>query len=82
MPFVRCKSEDRPFSVPAVANTDRAAWQVRHLDAVTVGETQGALNPVRTWTRVSERSSSHVTTSLIVVSELSCATTERSPDLT
>jgi len=48
MPFIRCKSENRPLRVPAVADTDLAIGQVRHLDAVAVGETQRALNPVRT----------------------------------
>jgi hypothetical protein len=48
VPFVRGKLENRSFRVPAVANTDPAAGQARHLDAVTVGETQRTLNPVIT----------------------------------
>jgi hypothetical protein len=39
MPFVRCKSENWPFGVPAVAYADLAVGQARYLDAVTVGET-------------------------------------------
>ena len=70
MPFVRCKSENRPSGIPAVTHTDLAIGQVRYFDAVAVGETQGALNPVRTRTRsfgyAFERRSSHVITSLIV----------------
>ena len=48
MPLVRREPEDRPCGVPAVANADLATGQARHLDAVAVGETQRALNPVRT----------------------------------
>ncbi len=47
VPFARGKSENRTFGVLAVANTDLASRQARHLDAVAVGETQGTLNPVR-----------------------------------
>ena len=69
VPFVRGKSESQPFGVPTVAHADPAIGQARHLDAVTVGETQGALNPVRTrlfrWTCVCR--SFHVTTSLIAI---------------
>ena len=69
MPFVRGKSENQPFGVPTVAHADPAIGQARHLDAVTVGETQGALDPVRTrlsgWT--CECRSFHVTTSLIAI---------------
>jgi len=43
----RCESENRAFGVLAVANADLAVRQARHLDAVAVGETQGALSPVR-----------------------------------
>src|SRR5260370_5422433 len=86
MPFVRRKSKNRPFGVPAVANADAAIGQARHLDAVAVGETQRALNPVRTETRpfgwTSECRSSHVTTSLIVGYYPRCATTECSLDPT
>jgi hypothetical protein len=68
MPFVRSKSENRPFGLPAVADADAAIDQVRHLDAVAVGETQRTLNPVSARTRpigrISERRPSHVTTSL------------------
>ena len=48
MPFVRRESENRPVRIPAVSQADRATGQVRHLDAIAVGETKGALNPVRT----------------------------------
>jgi hypothetical protein len=47
VPFGRCKSENRTFGVPAVANTDLAIRQARHLDAVAVSETQRTLNPVK-----------------------------------
>ena len=47
MPFVRRKSENGPLGVPAVAYTDLPIGQARDLDAVTVGEAQRALNPVR-----------------------------------
>jgi hypothetical protein len=47
MPFVRGKPENRAFRVLAVTNTDHSVRQARHLDAVAVGETQGALDPVR-----------------------------------
>ena len=71
MPFVWGKSENRTFWNPAIADTDLAIGQARHLDAVPVGETQGALNPVRTRNRpfgyVFLRRFSHVSTSLIVV---------------
>ena len=45
MPFARCKSENRTFGVLTVANTDLAIRQACHLDAVAIGETQGALDP-------------------------------------
>jgi hypothetical protein len=48
MPFVRCKPQDRSFGLPAVANADAAIGEVRYLDAITIGETQRTLNPVRT----------------------------------
>jgi hypothetical protein len=51
VPFVRGKTENRPPGIPAVADTDLVIGQARHLDAVAVGETQRALNPVRTRTR-------------------------------
>ena len=47
MPFARCKSENRAFGVLAVADTDLAGRQARYLDTVAVGETKGALDPVR-----------------------------------
>jgi hypothetical protein len=47
MPLVRREPENRPFAVPAVADADPAAGQVRHLDAVAVAEAQGAFDPVR-----------------------------------
>jgi hypothetical protein len=71
MPLVRRKPQDRAFGVLAVANTDPAVRQVCHLDAVAVGEAQGALNPERIRTRPSRaapgRKTSHVYTSLNVV---------------
>jgi hypothetical protein len=48
MPLVRREPEDRPSGVPAVTNADLATGQARHLDAVAVGVTQRALNPVKT----------------------------------
>jgi hypothetical protein len=47
MPFARRESENRTLGVLAVANTDLVMRQARHLYAVPVGETQGALGPVR-----------------------------------
>jgi hypothetical protein len=76
VPFIRSKTENRPPGVPAVADTDLVIGQARHLDAVAVGETQRALNPVRTRTRFGwafERRSSHVITSLIVEYYPKCA---------
>ena len=46
VPLVRCEHQDWPYGVPAVANADLAMGQARHLDAVAVRVTQGALNPV------------------------------------
>ena len=46
MPLVWRELQDRPVGVPAVADADLAAWQARHLDAVSVGVTQRALYPV------------------------------------
>lgn len=48
MPLVRLEPEDRPSGVPAVANADLASGQARYLDAIAVGVTQRALNPVKT----------------------------------
>jgi hypothetical protein len=48
VPFVRRESENQSFGVPAVANADSTIGHARHLDAIAVGETQRALNPVRT----------------------------------
>jgi hypothetical protein len=48
VPLVRCENQDWPYGVPAVANADLATGQARHLDAVAVRVTQGALNPVKT----------------------------------
>ena len=45
VPFVFSKSENWPFRVPAVANTDLSIRQGRHLYAVAVGEAPRALNP-------------------------------------
>jgi hypothetical protein len=63
VPFVGCKSENRPSGVPAVADADLAFGKARYLYAVAVRETQRALNPVKTSTwpfgRISVRRSSH-----------------------
>ena len=48
VPLIRREPQDGPGRVPAVANADLATGQARHLDAVAVGVTQGALDPVRT----------------------------------
>jgi len=48
MPLPRGEHQDWPYGVSAVANADLATGQARHLDAVAVGVTQGALNPVET----------------------------------
>ena len=48
MPLIRRELQDRPSGVPAVANADLATRQAGHFDAVAVGITQGALDPVRT----------------------------------
>ncbi len=48
MPLIRRELQDRPSGISAVANADLAPGQARHLDAVAVGVTQGALDPVRT----------------------------------
>lgn len=70
MPFVRGKPENRSSGISAVANANAAIGEARHLDAVSVGETQRALNPVSTRLRIFGRTSecrpSHVITSLIV----------------
>ena len=39
VPFIGCKSENRPSGVPAVADADLAFGKARHLYAVAVGET-------------------------------------------
>ena len=77
MPFVGGKAEDRTCGVPAIADADLAAGQVRYFDAVTVGEAQGTLNPAGTWTigsgRVSGlRAAHHVITSRFGVPDLEC----------
>ena len=63
VPFIGCKSENRPGGVPAVADADFALGKARHLDTVAVGETQRALNPVKTSTwpfgRISVHRTSH-----------------------
>ena len=51
VPFIWRELENRPCWVPAVPDADSAVRQARYLDAVAVGETQRALNPVRTRTR-------------------------------
>jgi hypothetical protein len=48
VPFIGGEPENRPSGIPAVANADRTFGQTRHLDAVAVGVTQGALDPVET----------------------------------
>lgn len=67
LPLVRRKPQDQALSVLAVADTYLTARQVRHLNAIAVGETQGALHPVRAAARppqaVPKRRSSHVRTS-------------------
>ena len=68
-PLLRREPEDRPRGVPAVANADRATGQARHLDAVAVGVTQRALDPVRTCTpsfRSATECSTHVTSRWLV----------------
>src|SRR5690348_12862977 len=47
VPFAGGEAKNRAIGVLAVANADLALGQVRHLDAVTVGETQRTLNPLR-----------------------------------
>ena len=37
MPLVGREAENRPLRVPTVANTDLAAGQIRHLNAIAVG---------------------------------------------
>jgi hypothetical protein len=46
VPFARCEPEHWAIRVLAVPNADLATRQAGHLDAVTVGETQRALDPV------------------------------------
>ena len=46
LPLVWREPENRSFGVLAIADTDPAARQVGHLDAVAVGEAQRALDPV------------------------------------
>ena len=75
VPFIRSEPENRAAAVPAVAYADLTGGKARHLDAVAVGEAQGALNPVRTrpfW-RGSECRSFHVTTSLMSISARMCS---------
>src|SRR5580693_10384490 len=45
VPLVRREPQDRSGRVPAVADADLAAAQVRHLDAVAVGEAERAFDP-------------------------------------
>ena len=45
VPLVRCEPQDRTGGVPAVADSDLASLQIRHLDAVAVGKAQRALDP-------------------------------------
>lgn len=46
MPLIRCKPENRPIRLTAVANTNLAIGQAGYLDTVAVGETKGTLHPV------------------------------------
>ena len=72
VPFIRCEPQNRPFGFPAVTDPNLAAGQASYLDTVAVGETQRAFDPVEARIfRVSERSASHRTTSLIDVFVLS-----------
>ena len=48
MPFVRREPENWTFGVLAVPDADLGPGQTCHLDAVTVGQAQGALSPVQT----------------------------------
>ena len=45
VPFVWREAENRASSIPAVPDANFAAGQARHLNAVTVGETQRAFHP-------------------------------------
>jgi hypothetical protein len=47
VPFGLSKSQYQPFRILAVADTDGAPVKARHLDAVSVRETERALHPVR-----------------------------------
>jgi hypothetical protein len=47
-PLLRREPQNRPGAIPAVADADRATGQAGDLDAVAVGVTQRALDPVRT----------------------------------
>src|SRR5262249_22811982 len=68
VPFIRRESQNCPFGFPAVTDPDLATRQASYLDTVAVGETQRTFDPVETRIfRVSERSASHRTTSLIGV---------------
>jgi hypothetical protein len=84
MPLVRREPEDQPARVPAVANADLAIGQARHLDAIAVGVAQRALNPVRTRTRpfvrTPERSTYHVTPSLVGVFSRCVTSGDGEPD--
>src|SRR6516164_7606446 len=46
-PLSRRERQDRPVGILAVANSDLASGQARHLDAVAVGEAEGTLDPDR-----------------------------------
>jgi hypothetical protein len=48
VPFVWCELENLAITVTAIANSDPTIGQVRDFDAVSVGETQRALDPVST----------------------------------
>jgi hypothetical protein len=45
IPFAWGEPENGPFDVFAVANADFVIGQACYLDAVTVGEAEGTLNP-------------------------------------
>src|SRR6478672_13766504 len=67
LPLAWRELQDQALSVLAVADTYLTARQVGHLHAVAVGETQGALHPVRVAARpsraVPKRRLSHLRTS-------------------
>ncbi len=71
VPFAGRETEYGAVGVLAVTNADLTTGQVRNLDTVAVGETQGTLDPAWSWSwpaqKVVGRKFAHVPTSLIVV---------------